>query len=141
MILKFTWDWPGMKKNKEVEPWQKLLLKENWGYASLIPTSYQADHGAGLRSGIIGLVNKADPRELEDWGTLRAWAWGASRALDYFESDANIDGSRVAIEGLSRYGKAAMVAMAVRYPVCHRVYWFFWCWRCKALKEKFWRTG
>ena len=112
MILKFDWVWPGMAANKEVEPWKELLLEENWGYASLIPTSYQADHGAGLRSGIIGLMNKAEPRKQDDWGALRAWAWGASRALDYFENDAMIDGSRVAIEGLSRYGKAAMVAMA-----------------------------
>ena len=43
---------------------------------------------------------------------MRAWAWGASRALDYFEKDKDVDAEKVAIEGLSRYGKAAMVAMA-----------------------------
>jgi len=113
MILKFDWIWPGMNnEKKEVEAWKKLLLKEKWGFASLIPSSYQADNGAGLRSGIIGLVNKGKPRKLDDWGALRAWAWGASRALDYFENDPGIDESKVAIEGLSRYGKAAMVTMA-----------------------------
>ena len=112
MILKFDWIWPGMENTNKVEPWQELLLEENWGYASLIPTSYQADHGAGLRSGIIGLVNRGEPRKIDDWGALRAWAWGASRVLDYFEQTSEVDESRVAIEGLSRYGKAAMVAMA-----------------------------
>ena len=111
VILKFDWFWPGMNENPEVEEWKKLLLKENWGIASLIPTSYQADNGAGLRKGIIGLVNEGGPREINDWGTLRAWAWGASEVLNYFENDLKVDASKVAIEGLSRYGKAALVSM------------------------------
>jgi peptidoglycan/xylan/chitin deacetylase (PgdA/CDA1 family) len=58
------------------------------------------------------LANKGQPRKLDDWGSLRAWGWGASRALDYFETDKSVDAKRVAIEGLSRYGKAALVTMA-----------------------------
>src|SRR5262249_50238702 len=65
-------------------PWQEQVLSKGWGYASLIPTSVQADNGAGLNLGIIGLHDKGQPRGLDDWGALRAWAWGASRALDYF---------------------------------------------------------
>ena len=110
LILKFDWIWPGMKI--EEKEWQKLLLENGYGYARLIPTSYQADNGAGLRQGIIGLINKGKPRDLQDWGTLKAWAWGASKCLDLFESDEMIDEKRVGIEGLSRYGKAAMVTMA-----------------------------
>ena len=114
VVLKLDWNWPaGIAPKKEnLNPWQEQLLAKGWGYASLIPTSYQADNGAGLREGIIGLVSKGEPRGLEDWGTLRAWAWGASRALDYFEEDKDVNASKVAIEGLSRYGKAAMVTMA-----------------------------
>jgi hypothetical protein len=93
-------------------PWQQQVLAKGWGYATLIPTSVQADNGAGLTEGIIGLVNRGQPRSLDDWGALRAWAWGASRALDYFESDSSVDAKQVGIEGLSRYGKAALVAMA-----------------------------
>ena len=92
--------------------WQQQLLEKGWGYAILIPASYQADNGAGLTQGIIGLVNKGQPRKPDDWGTLRAWAWGASRALDYFETDKSVDAKHVGIEGLSRYGKATIVTMA-----------------------------
>ncbi len=92
--------------------WQQQLLAKGWGYAILVPNSIQADNGAGLTKGIIGLCNKGQARKPEDWGALRAWAWGASRALDYFETDPAVDPKQVGIEGLSRYGKAALVAMA-----------------------------
>jgi hypothetical protein len=93
-------------------PWQQQVLTKGWGYAIIVPTTIQADNGAGLTRGIIGLVNKGQPRKLDDWGALRAWAWGASRALDYFETDKAVDARQVGIEGLSRYGKAAIVTMA-----------------------------
>ncbi len=92
--------------------WQQQLLAKGWGYAILVPNSVQADNGAGLTEGIIGLCNHGQPRSLEDWGVLRAWAWGGSRALDYFETDADVDAKHVGITGHSRYGKAALVAMA-----------------------------
>jgi peptidoglycan/xylan/chitin deacetylase (PgdA/CDA1 family) len=92
--------------------WQQQVLEKGWGFAIIVPTSYQADNGAGLTQGIIGLVNKGQHRKPDDWGTLRAWAWGASRAIDYFETEKNIDAKKIAIEGLSRYGKAALVTMA-----------------------------
>jgi Arylsulfotransferase (ASST) len=92
--------------------WQHQVLAKGWGYAILIPTSVQADNGAGLTKGIIGLCNKGQPRKVDDWGALRAWAWGASRALDYFETDKAVDAKQVGIEGLSRYGKAAIVTLA-----------------------------
>ena len=92
--------------------WQQLVLSNGWGYAIIVPTSYQADNGAGLTKGIIGLCNHGQPRKPDDWGALRAWAWGASRALDYFETDPAVDAKRVGIEGLSRYGKATLVTMA-----------------------------
>jgi lysophospholipase L1-like esterase len=92
--------------------WQQQVLAKGWGYAIISPTSVQADNGAGLTQGIIGLVNKGQPRKLDDWGALGAWAWGASRALDYFETDKSVDPRQVGLEGHSRYGKATLVAMA-----------------------------
>jgi hypothetical protein len=88
------------------------LINDGWGYAYLNPNSVQADNGAGLTKGIIGLVNKGQPRKPDDWGSLRAWAWGASRALDYFETDKTVNAKQVGIDGVSRYGKAALVTMA-----------------------------
>jgi hypothetical protein len=119
MELKFVWPSgmtpPPAPKNPDGTPipsWHQQVLEKGWGYAEIIPTSFQADNGAGLTQGIIGLVNKGQPRKTDDWGTLKAWAWGASRALDYFETDKAVDAKKVAVEGLSRYGKAALVTMA-----------------------------
>ncbi len=107
------------------------LIKAGWGCATINPSTVQADAGgfqrnpfardanadtqpigAGLTRGIIGLTNLGQPRKPDDWGALRAWGWGASRALDYLESEPNVDAKKVAIAGVSRYGKAALVAMA-----------------------------
>jgi (4-O-methyl)-D-glucuronate---lignin esterase len=88
------------------------IVADGWGYATIDPSSIQADNGAGLTRGIIGLVNKGQPRKPDDWGALRAWAWGAGRGLDYFETDPAVDAKHVGIEGVSRYGKAALVTMA-----------------------------
>lgn len=80
--------------------WQQQVLEKGWGFAIIVPTSYQADNGAGLTQGIIGLCNKSQYRKPDDWGTLRAWAWGASRAIDYFETDKAVDTKKIAIEGI-----------------------------------------
>lgn len=93
-------------------PATEQLIADGWGYAYIHPASIQADNGAGLTKGIIGLVNKGQRRKPDDWGALRAWAWGASRGLDYLETDKAVDSKRVGIEGVSRYGKAALVTMA-----------------------------
>jgi len=93
-------------------PSTNQLIAAGWGYVSINPNSIQADNGAGLTSGIIGLTNKGARRKPDDWGALRAWAWGAARGLDYLENDPTIDARHVGIEGVSRFGKAALVAMA-----------------------------
>lgn len=93
-------------------PSQQQLVAAGWGYAAIAPNSIQADNGAGLTKGIIGLTNKGQPRTPDQWGALRAWGWGAARGLDYLETDPAVDATRVGIEGVSRYGKAALVTMA-----------------------------
>jgi hypothetical protein len=92
--------------------WQAQLLQKGWGYAMLNTSSIQADAGCGLTVGIIGLVNKGQPRKMDDWGSLRALAWGADRAMDYFETDRAVDAKHVGVEGHSRWGKATLVTMA-----------------------------
>jgi hypothetical protein len=85
--------------------WQQQVLAKGWGYAEIARNSIQADNGAGLTAGILGLVNKGQHRKLDDWGALRAWARGASRALDYFETDKAVDAKQVGITGHSRYAR------------------------------------
>jgi len=104
--------WPSYPVTKGNAISTDLLLFSGWGYATIDPGSIQADNGAGLTKGIIGLVNKGEPRKLDDWGALRAWSWGAARALDYLETDSLVDAHKVGIEGVSRYGKAALVTLA-----------------------------
>lgn len=93
-------------------PSTQQLIENGWGYVYIDPASIQADNGAGLTRGIIGLVNRGQPRKPDDWGALRAWAWGAARGLDYLETDSTINAKQVGIEGVSRYGKAALVTLA-----------------------------
>ncbi len=108
-----------------------MLLAAGWGCATLNPSTVQADAGgwqprrfgpktgkdagpvgAGLTRGIIGLVNHGQPRKPGQWGALRAWGWGASRALDFLETVPGVDARRVGIAGVSRYGKAALATLA-----------------------------
>ncbi len=108
----FFKNFPGGMPKADGPTWQQQVLARGWGYATYIPYSVQDDNGAGLTEGIIGLANKGQPRKLDDWGALRAWAWGASRALDYFETDKAVDAKQVGLEGHSRFGKTALIAMA-----------------------------
>jgi hypothetical protein len=103
---------PGVNGTSDDPPSTQQLIADGWGYATISPASIQADNGAGLTRGIIGLVNKGEARHPDDWGALRAWAWGASRGLDYLETDPAVDAKHVGIEGVSRYGKAALITEA-----------------------------
>ena len=108
----FPPEWAARIPPQPSPSWQEQVIARGWAYAILSPTSIQADNGAGLTRGIIGLANKGQPRKPDDWGALRAWAWGASRALDYLATDPAVDAKRAVIEGVSRYGKASLVTMA-----------------------------
>jgi hypothetical protein len=121
VLLEFTFEnYPVDPKRPPAPParpdpsptWKQQVLAKGWGYALFYPTTLQADNGGGLEQGIIGLCNHGQPRKLDDWGALRAWAWGSSRIMDYFASDHAIDARHIAIEGHSRFGKTALVAMA-----------------------------
>ncbi len=94
--------------------WQQQCLAKGWGYGTINTGSIQADNGAGLTQGIIGLCNKGQPRGLEDWGVLRAWGWGVSQLIDGFRDhkEIGVDFMQVGVEGHSRWGKGTIVAMA-----------------------------
>src|SRR5438132_61518 len=112
-IRQFIASHPEFKTMMESDPPStEQHIAGGWGYALLDTSAIQADNGSGLTKGIIGLTNKGQARKPEDWGALRAWGWGASRGLDYLETDKAVDAKRVGIEGVSRFGKAALVTMA-----------------------------
>ncbi|MDB6130914.1 MAG: acetylxylan esterase [Verrucomicrobiales bacterium] len=92
---------------------QEQVLAKGWAYATVATGPIQGDSGSGFAEGIIGLVNKGQPRKPDDWGVLAAWSWGLSRALDYLETDKAIDAKKAAIQGHSRWGKAALLAAAL----------------------------
>jgi hypothetical protein len=94
--------------------WTQQALEKGWGYGTIVPNSVQPDTGVRLREGVIGLTNKGQPRSPEDWGALRAWGWAVSCLIDYFAAnpDSGVDPTKVCITGVSRYGKAALVAAA-----------------------------
>src|SRR5215467_3955682 len=81
-----------------VVPWTEQAITKGWGYGSINPGSVQPDNNQ-LTSGIIGLTNKGQPRKPDDWGALRAWQWGVSQLINYFEAnpDLMVDPKKVAI--------------------------------------------
>ena len=89
------------------------VLARGWGLARFYTDSLQADSGGGLTRGIIGLMSRGQPRARpDDWGVVAAWVWGLSRAIDYFETDPDVDARRLGVEGHSRWGKTALWAAA-----------------------------
>jgi lysophospholipase L1-like esterase len=103
----------GFGPRNNAKPWTQQAIERGWGYGTINPNSIQPDNNH-LEMGVIGLCNRGKPRKPDDWGALRAWGWGLSRLIDYFASarDSHVDASKVGIEGVSRYGKAALVAEA-----------------------------
>jgi len=108
-----TPDVPGVIGVNNDPPSTDQLIADGWGYVALDLGSIQADNAAGLTRGIIGLVNKGQPRKPDDWGALRAWGWGAGEVQKYLAANEPVvDAKHVGVEGVSRYGKAALVALA-----------------------------
>jgi hypothetical protein len=90
------------------------IFAHGYGYATFRYTDIQPDNTNTYHAGVIGLTLKpgeAKPAP-DQWGTISAWAWGASRVLDYLETDKSVDAKHVALIGHSRLGKTVLVAGA-----------------------------
>jgi hypothetical protein len=103
---------------ENIDPTRKSR-SEFWPVENMVERGYMAaafhvsdldpDKHDGFKDGVHGIFDpKGAERSPEAWGTIAAWAWGASRAMDYFETDADIDHKRIGVLGHSRGGKAAL---------------------------------
>lgn len=90
------------------------LIARGYGIAALQNAELAPDDARTFREGVMRLFEGTAQKQRapDAWGAIAAWGWGASRALDYLETDARIDASRVAVVGHSRGGKAALWAGA-----------------------------
>jgi len=90
------------------------ILARGYGYAILRYTEFEGDSAGNSLTLVRKLALAPDQTKPapDEWGTISAWAWGASRVLDYFETDRAVDAKRVAIVGHSRLGKTVLWAGA-----------------------------
>ena len=103
-------------RGKSIGRWPiEKVLARGYAVATIPRADIEPDYAEGWRHGVRGYCLKRSGQSgfaPDDWGAIAAWAWGLSRALDYLETDKDIDARRVTVMGHSRMGKAALWAGA-----------------------------
>lgn len=93
--------------------WQvEYILSRGYGLATIYYGDLFPDHAKGAVDGVQGLFKADHMPDSTGWGAITTWAWGLSKAMDYFENDADIDQGRVIVMGHSRLGKTSLWAGA-----------------------------
>lgn len=101
-------------REKKSEFWPaEQIIERGYATAAFLNSDLDPDKFDNFKDGVHGIFDdKNTPRAADAWGTIAAWAWGASRVMDYLETDVDIDQKRVAVIGHSRGGKTALWAGA-----------------------------
>lgn len=102
-------------RGKAASRWQiEKILARGYAVATIYCGDIEPDFNGGIDYGVRAMFmgSKQENVEPDEWGAIGAWAWGLSHALDYLQSDSDINGQKVAVMGFSRLGKAAVWAGA-----------------------------